>query len=62
MESFAKRARLAGPQQLIRISTPVEESLEDADRRLLEFFEQWLTVVDYEEELARFEQEKGDEE
>ena len=62
MESFAKRARLAGPQQLIRISTPVEESLEDADSRLLEFFEQWLTVVDYEEELARFEQEKGDEE
>ena len=57
-ESFVKRARLAGPQQLIRISTPVVDSVEVADTRLLNFFEEWLSVVSYEDERQRFESEK----
>ena len=57
-ESFVKRARLAGPQQLIRISTPVVASVEVADARLEGFFEQWLSLVDYEDEKARFESER----
>lgn len=57
-ESFAKRARLAGPQQLIRVSTPVVQSIKTADERLLNFLRHWLVVVDYEEERKRFEQER----
>ena len=57
-ESFVKRARLAGPQQLIRISTPITDSVESADSRLLEFFEQWLSVVSYEDEVRQFEEER----
>ena len=62
-ESFVKRARLAGPQQLIRVSTPIAESVEVADTRLLSFFEEWLSVVSYEDERRRFESEReaGDE-
>ena len=59
LESFLKRARLAGPQQLIRISTPVIGSIEAADERLMDFFEQWLRVVPYEEEKQLFERQKA---
>jgi hypothetical protein len=57
-ESFVKRARLAGPQQLIRISTPIADSVEVADTRLLNFFKKWLSVVSYEDERRRFESER----
>jgi len=57
-ESFVKRARLAGPQQLIRISTPIADSVDVADTRLLSFFEKWLSVVSYEDERRRFESER----
>ncbi len=57
-ESFVKRARLAGPQQLIRISTPITDSVESADARLLDFFEKWLSVVSYEDEVKQFEKQR----
>lgn len=60
LESFLKRARLAGPQQLIRISTPIRGPIESADERLLGFFEQWLRVVPYEEERKLFELQQAE--
>ncbi len=62
LESFVKRARLAGPQQLIRVSTPVKDSVEEADERLSGFLQQWLTVIPYEEDLETLKTELEDDE
>ena len=55
LESFVRRTRLAGPQQLIRISTPVYPDLETAEKTLEQFLPKWLYLTNYEEEKARFE-------
>ena len=49
---------MASPQQLIRISTPIADSVEVAYTRLLNFFEEWLSVVSNEDERRRFESER----
>ncbi|MCS1408651.1 MAG: hypothetical protein M2R45_01827 [Verrucomicrobia subdivision 3 bacterium] len=46
-ESFQNRTRLAGPQQFIRISTPVTDDIKEAERRLNFFLEKWLVSTPY---------------
>jgi hypothetical protein len=52
LESFLNRTPLAGPQQFLRLSTPVSrEQVQAADDRLTAFLAQWLAPVDYSAEL-----------
>jgi hypothetical protein len=58
-ESFASRRPLLGPKQFLRISTAVVgDDLSGADRRLTEFLAQWLTPVDYRQELDSWKSSK----
>jgi len=50
-DSFVHRTAFGGPQQFLRISTPVVgDDLAEADERLRSFLPQWLVVVDYQKE------------
>jgi len=52
-ESFVKRSPLSGPQQFIRVSTPISDGeTQAADERLANFLAQWLVPTDYSAELA----------
>ena len=45
-DSFVHRTAFGGPQQFVRISTPVVgDDLAEADERLRSFLPQWLVVV-----------------
>lgn len=51
-DSFIERTPLAGPQQLIRISTTLQGGEKAADELLSSFLEKWLKPVNYREERA----------
>ncbi len=59
-ESFSNRTRLAGPQHMIRVSTPVSKELDSAEVRLKEILEKWLVPISYREEWVQF-QTRSDE-
>ena len=61
LESFVRRTRLAGPQQLIRVSTPIEGSIDAADARLRSVLNLWLKLVPYEDEWREFENQQEEE-
>jgi hypothetical protein len=51
-KSFVNRRPLAGPKQLIRVSTPlIGSGAANADALLSEFLPQWLALTDYGQEL-----------
>jgi hypothetical protein len=52
--SFASRRALDGPKEFIRISTPVNGDLAEADELLREFLGQWLVEGNYQQERASF--------
>jgi len=59
LESFFTRTPLLGPQQFIRVSTPVDaDGPGAADERLQELLPQWLQLVDYDAELARWQKSR----
>jgi len=54
-DSFVNRTALAGPQQFLRISTPVVSGdFGSADKLLQEFLPLWLVPTDYEREAAEW--------
>lgn len=54
-ESFLNRTPLGGPQQFMRLSTPVVlEDLATADARLQAFLPLWLKPADYQTEFAQW--------
>ena len=67
-DSFVHRTAFGGPQQFLRISTPVvgntseiaggisrgKDDLAEADERLRSFLPQWLVVVDYQKEYGEW--------
>lgn len=54
-DSFKNRTPLAGPQQFVRISTPLSSTdPRAADERLKAFLELWLQPTNYEAELAQW--------
>lgn len=61
-ESFRSRRPLLGPKQFLRISTPVATGEEAAgDQLLADFLADWLTPVDFEEELATWHKHQPEE-
>ncbi len=59
-DAFVNRTAFGGPQQFIRISTPViGNDLASADKLLREFLPQWLERGDYEGEFAAWKAAKG---
>lgn len=56
-ESFSQRTPLSGPQQFVRISTPIREGEAAADELLRQFLASWLVPASYEGELQSFRQE-----
>jgi hypothetical protein len=59
-DSFVHRTAFGGPQQFIRISTPVAGTdLASADERLRSFLPQWLVNVDYEKEYGEWMAARG---
>lgn len=58
--SFLNRTAFGGPQQFIRISTPVtDNNLESADQLLQAFLPLWLVRGDYQGEVAAWKAAKG---
>lgn len=58
-ESFRKRTPLAGPQQFIRVSTPIQgNEIAALDALLVEVLGQWLVPADYPQELAQWREAK----
>lgn len=54
-QSFVNRTPLAGPQQFVRISTPVAGlDVNKADETLKKFLPLWLQPANYEAELAKW--------
>jgi hypothetical protein len=54
-DSFKNRTPLSGPQQFLRISTPVSGAETNAaDELLTGFLEKWLAPADYSAELAQW--------
>jgi hypothetical protein len=61
-DAFVHRTALGGPQQFIRVSTPVAgNDLASADERLRSFLPQWLVRVDYEQEYGEWKAARGGE-
>jgi len=59
-ESFCKRAPLGGPQQFVRLSTPIGAGgIERADERLRQILPLWLQPGDYTAEQAAWQQGGG---
>ncbi|MBI5387443.1 MAG: exosortase-associated EpsI family protein [Verrucomicrobia bacterium] len=61
-DSFTNRTAFDGPQQFIRISTPVQgNDLAAADKLLQAFLPQWLHSVDYQKEYEEWQRAKREE-
>jgi len=58
-DAFRNRTAFGGPQQFIRISTPVAgDDLSASDNLLQSFLPQWLKQTNYQQELERWSLEK----
>lgn len=59
-DAFLSRSPLLGPKQFVRVSTQVAPNdLEEGDRRLQKFLNQWLLRVDYQADLQAWNERRS---